>query len=58
MSAIVVELIQILGSGIASLGAAIGTGLNSTVTAAFVDTTGDTPALTSFGGVVAAFGAI
>lgn len=58
MSAVVTELIQILASGITALGSAIGSGLNSTVTAAFLDTSGDTLALSTFGGVIAAFGAI
>lgn len=55
---IVTELVSILGAGISSLGQAIGSGLNATVTAAFVTESNGSYSLTTFGGVIAAFGAI
>ena len=55
---IVTELVSILVSGITSLGEGIGTGLSATVTAAFVTESNGSYSLTTFGGVIAAFGAI
>lgn len=58
MGAVLTELINILVAGISSLATGIGGGLNDLVTSIFVDTSGTTPALTTFGGVIAIFGGI
>lgn len=58
MSAIVTELIGILVSGLTAMATGIGTGLQSYVTALFVDTTSETFKLTTFGGLIAVFGGI
>lgn len=59
MSAIVTELIGILVSGLTAMATGIGTGLQSYVTALFVDTTAEGGyKLTTFGGLIAVFGGI
>lgn len=58
MGAVLTELINILVAGISSLATGIGQGLNDLVTAIFVDVSGDTMKLTTFGGVVAIFAGI
>lgn len=42
--------------GISSLATGIGSGLQNAVTAIFLDTSGASPVLSTFGGVVAIFG--
>ena len=58
MSAVLQEIVSILVGGITSLAQGIGTGLKSLVEAIFIDTTGTTPALSTFGGVVIVFAGI
>ena len=58
MSGILTEFIGLLVGGISSMATGIGSGLQSAVTAIFLDTSGATPVLSTFGGVVAIFGGI
>lgn len=58
MSSVLQEIIQILVSGITQLATGIGSGLKSLVESIFIDTTGTTPALSTFGGVVIVFAGI
>ena len=58
MTDIVSEIVEILGSGITGLASKVGSGLNSMVTSAFIDSTGDTKKLSAFGGVVCVFAAV
>ena len=55
MSAVLTEIIQLLTGGITSVATAIGSGLQSLVTNLFVDTTGDSYALTVFGALAIVF---
>lgn len=58
MSDILQEIISILVSGITSIATGIGEGLQSLVTSIFIDSTGDTQKLTTFGGVIIVFAGI
>lgn len=58
MSSLLTEIIGILTGGLTSFGTGLGAGINGIVTSMFVDSTGSTPALTTFGGLVAVFAAI
>lgn len=58
MTAVLTEFIGLLVGGITTLATGIGSGLQSAVTAIFLDTSGSTPVLSTFGGVVAIFGGI
>lgn len=58
MEAILTEILQLMTSGIITLGEGIGAGMNSTVLSAFIDQTGDTMKLTVLGGLVAIFAGI
>ena len=58
MTGVLTEFIGMLVGGISSLASGIGTGLQSAVTAIFLDTSGTSPVLSTFGGVVAIFGGI
>lgn len=55
MSSIVTEIIAILTAGITGLGQGIGAGIQTTVSSMFLDTTGTSPVLSVFGGIVAVF---
>ena len=58
MSSVLTEIITLLTSGISSLATGIGGGLKSLVEAIFLDTSGTTPVLSTFGGVVVIFAAV
>ena len=55
---LVTEICGILVSGIQAMASGIGQGLNSMAQALFVQTTGDTTTLSTFGAIVAVFGGI
>lgn len=58
MSAILQEIITLLVSGITQLATGIGSGVKALVEAIFLDTTGNTMALSTFGGIVVVFAGI
>lgn len=58
MSGILTEIISLLVGGITGMATGIGQGVNELVTKIFIDTTGNTQALSVFGGLVAVFGGI
>ena len=60
MSAVLTEFINLLTGGIAGMASGIGAGLQSLVTQVFLTTSeqGTVTGLSSFGGVIAIFGAI
>lgn len=62
MSAVLTEIINLLGSGISSFATQIGTGVNALVTNLFIQTVGEgasaTKSLTTFGGVIIIFAGI
>lgn len=58
MSAILTEIISLLVGGITGIAQGIGSGLTELVEAIFVTGTGETLALTTFGGLIAVFGGI
>ena len=58
MSAVLQEIITLLTSGITQMASGIGSGLKALVTDIFLDTTGNSTALSTFGGVIVIFGAI
>ena len=58
MQSVLTEIIQLLVGGITGIATGIGQGVSSLVQNIFLDTTGATPALSVFGGVIAVFGGI
>ena len=56
MTAVLQEFVGLLVGGIQALATGIAQGANSMVSALFLDTSGTTPVLSTFGGVVAIFG--
>ena len=58
MSAVLSEIITLLTSGLTQMAAGIGGGLTALVSNIFLDTTGETPVLSVFGGVIVIFAAI
>lgn len=56
MPAVLDEIVTILVGGLNSMASGIAGGLNSMAQALFVDTSGSTTKLTTFGGIVAIFG--
>lgn len=58
MSAVVTEFVGILVSGITALGSGIATGIKSFAEALFLDTTGQTTALSTFAGILAVFASL
>ena len=58
MSAILTEIIQLLTGGLTQMATGLGSGLQSFVTSIFVDNTGSTPQLTTFGGIIVIFGGV
>ena len=58
MSAVLQEIITLLTSGLTQMASGIGSGLKALVTDIFLDTSGNTTALSTFGGVIVIFGAI
>lgn len=58
MSAVLQEIISLLTAGITQLATGVGTGLQSLVTAIFIDNSGTSPALSTFGGVIVIFAGV
>lgn len=58
MSAILTEIVSLLVGGITGLATGIGQGVSSLVQNIFIDTTGSTQALSTFGGVVVVFAGV
>lgn len=58
MSALLQEIISLLVSGITQLASGIGSGLKELVTSIFLDTSGNTTTLSTFGGVIVVFAGI
>ena len=58
MADILTEFIELLVGGITELASGIGAGLNSAVTAMFLENVEGTTRLSTFGGMVAIFGGI
>lgn len=55
MSSVLSDFVAILISAISSLGQGVAVGIKDTVTALFLDTTGNATTLSTFGGVLAIF---
>lgn len=58
MEAILTEILNLMVSGITTLGTGIGEGMNSYILSAFIDQSADTMKLTVLGGLVAIFAGI
>lgn len=58
MTAILTEIINLLVNGLTAYGQGIGQALSSIVSAMFIDNSGSTPVLSTFGGIVIVFAAI
>ena len=58
MSAVLQEIITLLVSGISQMATGIGTGLQALVNSIFLDTSGASPALSTFGGLIVVFAGI
>lgn len=57
-TAILTAIIEILTGGLTSIGQAIGTALSSLANSVFIDSTGSTPTLSTFGSLVVVFAGI
>lgn len=58
MSGVLQEIITLLVSGISQMATGIGSGLKSLIESIFLDTSGTTPALSTFGGVIVVFAGV
>ena len=58
MTAILTEIINLLVNGLTSYGQGLGQALSNIVGAMFIDSTGTTPVLSTFGGLIVIFAAI
>lgn len=58
MAGILTEIISLLTGGITGVASGIGQGLSTLASAVFLDTTGDNPVLSVFGGLVIVFAGI
>ena len=58
MSSILTEIVSLLVGGISGIASGIGSGVSTLVNSIFVDSTGTTPALTAFGGIVVVFAGV
>lgn len=58
MSAILTEIVSLLVGGITGIATGIGQGVSSLVSNIFIDSTGTTQALSTFGGVVVVFAGV
>ena len=58
MSAILTEIVSLLVGGITGIAQGVGAGVSSLVNNIFIDSTGTTPALTAFGGIVVVFAGV
>lgn len=58
MTTILTEIISILVAGISGIASGIGEGLTTLVTAIFLEGTGETQSLSTFGGLIVVFAGI
>ena len=58
MSAVLQEIITLLTSGITQMATGIGTGLQALANSIFLDTSGQSPVLSTFGGLIVVFAGI
>ena len=58
MSAVLQEIITLLTSGITQMATGIGQGLQSLANSIFLDTSGSSPVLSTFGGLIVVFAGI
>ena len=58
MSAVLTEIIGILVGALTTFGQGLGSGIQTIVSSLFLDTTGASPVLSTFGGVIVIFAAI
>ena len=58
MSSILTEIVSLLVGGITGIAQGVGAGVSSLVNSIFIDSTGTTPALTAFGGIVVVFAGV
>lgn len=58
MTAILNEIVSLLTAGISGIASGIGSGLQELVTSIFLDGTGETQKLSTFGGVIIVFGGV
>lgn len=58
MTAVLQEIISLLVSGISQMATGIGSGLTALVTNIFLDTSGASPVLSTFGGLIVVFAGI
>lgn len=58
MASILTEIISLLTGGITGIAQGVGAGVSSLVNNIFIDSTGTTPVLSAFGGVVVVFAGV
>ena len=58
MSAVLQEIITLLTSGITQMATGIGSGLQALANSIFLDTSGQSPVLSTFGGLIVVFAGI
>lgn len=58
MSAVLIEIIELLTDGLVAFGEGIGSGVSSMVTSLFLTGTGETMTLSTFGGLIVIFAGI
>ena len=58
MDGVLSSIIDLLTDGITGMATGLGSGLQALVSNIFLDTTGTSPALSTFGGVIVIFGAV
>lgn len=58
MSAVLQEIISLLVSGITQLASGLGSGIKALVTDIFLDTSGSTTQLSTFGGIIVVFSGV
>lgn len=58
MSAILTEIVSLLVGGITGIAQGVGAGVSSLVTNIFIDSSGTTQALSTFGGIVVVFAGV
>ena len=58
MTSVLNEIIELLVSGIKGVASGVGSGLQTLVTSIFLDTSGDTTKLSTYGGVIIIFAGV
>ena len=58
MTAVLQEIISLLTSGLSQMAQGIGSGFNAFMSSIFLDTTGNTTALSTTGGIIVVFASI